>query len=100
MVSVANHHIYIKMIVDGIVTPPFSAITLPPLNTRAGEGNKEKIIALSRSKYAVPRDVVENNILQWQAKMAELSSKPGKLECQRVVRKLMRWGIAGTLLLR
>ncbi len=30
LVSLPNHHIYLKLMVDGVVSRPFSATTIPP----------------------------------------------------------------------
>jgi hypothetical protein len=32
--NLPNHHIYLKLMVDGIPSKPFSAVTLPPLSVQ------------------------------------------------------------------
>ncbi len=41
---------------------PFSAVTLPPFYNFKPQGNKGKIIAASRSKYAGKRREIEREI--------------------------------------
>lgn len=77
IVNLPNHHIYLKLMVDGLTCRPFSATTLPPLALSKNEGNKEEIIKSSRQKYGRPRVKVEEEIIRWS------SSLPGKEQYQR-----------------
>ncbi|MFY9484103.1 MAG: TraM recognition domain-containing protein [Patescibacteria group bacterium] len=63
LVNLDNHHVYVKMAIDGVTSNPFSAITLPP--QREGAGLKEKIIAFSHERYGRPRELVEQKIREW-----------------------------------
>lgn len=72
MVNLGNYQVYVKMAVDGVTRPAFSAITLPPIATEK-TGNREKAIDASRQKYAVDREEVEKKINQWAE---EASSQP------------------------
>jgi hypothetical protein len=61
LIDLANYHIYLKLLIDGVTCEPFSAITLPLV-----EGNrsyKSGIIELSRKRYARPRNEVEREII-------------------------------------
>jgi hypothetical protein len=60
LVNLDNHHIYVKMAIDGVTRPAFSASTLPP--QQEASGNLEKIIEASRERYAEPREVVEERV--------------------------------------
>ncbi|MCL5010612.1 MAG: type IV secretion system DNA-binding domain-containing protein [Patescibacteria group bacterium] len=64
LVNLANHEIYLKLIIDGIASKPFSAQTLPPFEKPA-ENCKQEIIHWSREHYAMPRETVEAKISQW-----------------------------------
>lgn len=55
--------IYLKLMVDGVSTEPFSATTLPPIAQRTGTA--EKVIAVSRERYAVRRQEIEDKVLKW-----------------------------------
>jgi len=61
LVNLSNHHIYLKLMIDGATSQAFSAITLPPLSRKSSY--KEAIIKLSREKYSKPRKQVENEVL-------------------------------------
>jgi len=63
LVNLDSYNIYLKLMIDGITSDPFSAITLPPLSMN--ENNKEKIIRVSRERYAEPRKIVEEKIARW-----------------------------------
>ena len=55
--------IYLKLMVDGVTTEPFSALTLPPIAQRTGSA--EKVINVSRERYATPKSVIEDKVLKW-----------------------------------
>lgn len=57
LVSLPNHHIYLKLMIDGKSSKPFSAITLSPALSE-GVG-RSAVIAASRKKYGRPRAHVE-----------------------------------------
>jgi len=61
LVNLANYHIYLKLLIDGVASRAFSANTLgPPERKRS---YKDKIIEASRKRYARPRKEVEREIL-------------------------------------
>jgi hypothetical protein len=57
LVNLPNHHIYVKLLIDGAPSQPFSAFTLPP--RLKDTSNKMEIIEYSRRQYARPRREVE-----------------------------------------
>ncbi len=63
LVSLPNYHIYLKLMVDGVTSAPFSATTLPPVSVRTN--NRDKVIRVSRERYAKNRAAVEEKILRW-----------------------------------
>ncbi len=65
LVNLPAFCIYLKLMIDGISSDPFSAATLPPLFEDMLTDNKEKIIKVSRERYATPRDIVEDKINRW-----------------------------------
>ncbi len=70
LVNLDNYCIYLKMMIDGVSCRPFSAKTLPPMDE--GETNqREKIIKVSRERYANPRKEVEDRIAKWSGVMSE-----------------------------
>lgn len=63
LVGLPKYHIYLKLMIDGITSDPFSAVTLPPVATK--NKNREKIIKVSRERYSKTRQQVEEKILRW-----------------------------------
>ena len=69
LISMERFHIYIKLMIDGMTSMPFSARILVPWE----EGSeivpksnlKEKILSRSREKYGVPVDKVKQEINTW-----------------------------------
>lgn len=50
LVNLPNHHIYLKLMIDGISSRPFSAVTLPTINIK--RSYKNEVIQESRKRYA------------------------------------------------
>jgi CxxC-x17-CxxC domain-containing protein len=65
LVNLPNFHIYLKLMIDGITSRPFSALTLPPLKVDPTSGVKDAIIASSRKLYTRSRQEVEDEISKW-----------------------------------
>jgi hypothetical protein len=61
LVNLPNYHIYLKLMIDGVTSQPFSATTLPFRNNAVS--NSGEIINESRKRYAKPRQIVEQDIL-------------------------------------
>lgn len=53
-----KHHIYLKLAINGKISKPFSAITLPPFYNFKPQGNGEKVIMASRLRYAGRREEI------------------------------------------
>ena len=65
LVNLPNYHVYLKLMIDGVTSRPFSASTLPPIKVDLTDNVKEKIIESSRKLYTKPREEVENEIMRW-----------------------------------
>ncbi|MBI4050079.1 MAG: type IV secretion system DNA-binding domain-containing protein [Candidatus Doudnabacteria bacterium] len=63
MVNLSKYHIYLKLMINGTASQPFSAVTLPPLAEKTG--NVEKVIRVSRERYANPKEEIEEKITRW-----------------------------------
>jgi len=63
LVNLGKYDVYLKLMIDGIASTPFSATTLPPLPKE--QTNIEKIIKVSRERYATQREVIEDKIARW-----------------------------------
>jgi hypothetical protein len=64
LINLPNFHIYLKLMIDGVTSQPFSASTLPP--AERNKSYKNKIIDFSRKQFTKPRSTVER----------EMSSRP------------------------
>lgn len=62
-----NYHLYLKLMIDGKRSLPFSAETLPPLALNGDEAQKDVIIQVSRERFASKREEIENKIEKWIA---------------------------------
>lgn len=63
IINLPKYNVYLKLLIDGVTSQPFSAITLPPISQRTN--SSERVIRVSRERYANPRDVIEEKILKW-----------------------------------
>jgi hypothetical protein len=63
IVNLANYHIYLKLLIGGSASQPFSANTLPPIGEPTG--SMEKVISVSRERYAIKKEVIEEKIERW-----------------------------------
>ena len=68
-VNLPNYNIYLKLMVNGVTSRPFSATTLPPFKLSTSEDIEQKIIEYSRKHYARQRWVVEEEINKWTGVM-------------------------------
>jgi hypothetical protein len=71
IVNLGRFQLYLKLMIDGVTSQPFSATTLPPIE-KPLVNFKEDIIKFSRATYARPRVSVEEGIKKWH--------ESGKLE--------------------
>jgi len=69
IISLERFNIYIKLMIDGMTSLPFSARILLPWESGSSiinnTPNKEKVIARSREKYGTDRIYVEEKINKW-----------------------------------
>ena len=65
LVDLPNYTIYLKLMVNGVASRPFSAGTLPPLAITAEMAPVSDIIDTSRKQYARASSEVEANIKKW-----------------------------------
>ncbi len=77
LVNLDNYQIYLKMAIDGVTVPAFSASTLIP-PTEVYE-NSLKVIESSRKQFSKPRNEVEDYIAEWSSPI-DLNSetRPGE----------------------
>jgi len=68
IVNLGFAQVYLKLMIDGISSPPFSATTLPPIKEPA-VSFKDRVVEMSRRQFARPRAEVEANIQKWHEPM-------------------------------
>ena len=73
IVNLPKYEFYIKLMIDGVASDPFSGRGLPPLGDALITNNVEKVIKVSRERYAKEREVVEDKINRWHEKISENS---------------------------
>lgn len=61
LVNLPNHHIYLKLMIDGHTSQPFSAVTLPPFQRK--ESFRKKIIEASRKSFSKEKLTRKNEIV-------------------------------------
>ncbi len=64
IVNLPKYNVYLKLMIDGVAGNAFSARTLPPVSFTE-ETNREKIIKVSRERYGVSKEKVEEGIINW-----------------------------------
>ena len=63
MVNLTKYHIYLKLMINGVSSHPFSGVTLQPLAQKTG--NEDKVIKVSRERYGNKREEIEERITKW-----------------------------------
>jgi CxxC-x17-CxxC domain-containing protein len=90
LVNLPNYHVYLKLMIDGITSRPFSATTLPPIKIDAEANVKEKIIESSRRLYTRSREEVEDEINNWSGMLqaTDGSISKFKVECSNCKKEI------------
>jgi len=78
IIGLPKYQAYLRLMIDGLTSRPFSVATLPPPEFEQDEGRVEKIRSLSRERYALGRDVVEKKIGKWAASAKNAKDKQKK----------------------
>lgn len=63
IVALDKRQVYMTLMIDGVGSAPFSAVTIPPIESPS-VSHREAVIAASRAQFAVPRAGVENAIVE------------------------------------
>ncbi|MFA7653658.1 MAG: type IV secretion system DNA-binding domain-containing protein [Candidatus Magasanikbacteria bacterium] len=64
IVNLAKYQIFLKLMIDGIASQPFSAMTLPPIFSQSLQ-TTDKVVKVSRERYAISREKIEDKIARW-----------------------------------
>jgi hypothetical protein len=63
IINLGKAQIYLKLMIDGITSSPFSAVTLPPIGARTNSASK--VIEQSRERYARSKAKIEEHVSTW-----------------------------------
>src|SRR3989338_2453182 len=77
IVNLPNYKIYLKLMIDGVTSRPFSAKTLSPLVKSGDKKIEEEVIKSSRALYCRPKEVVEREINDWSGMSLGNDSETG-----------------------
>lgn len=69
LVNLSKFNVFLKLMIDGVASQPFSANTLPPIGSPTG--NAEKVIRVSRERYAKQKEEIEDKITRWSGMEAD-----------------------------
>ncbi len=90
LVNLGFIQIYLKLMIDGVSSPPFSATTLPPI-PKPEKDSRDDIIHSSRELFSRPRSIVESEIREWHqngSKNGEEKRKPTKDDVKKEKREI------------
>jgi len=77
IVNLGFAQIYLTLMIDGIGSRPFSAVTLPPIETPQ-KSCLDMVVARSRGRFGSERQAVENTINTWMRHSYTLTSTTEK----------------------
>jgi hypothetical protein len=98
ILSLPKYHAYMRLMVHGIPSKPFSVSTLPPPVFEQDDGRMQTIRRLSRERYAESVKTVEEKIAKWiasgrtakqSAKVAEKAKEKEEEELKKAKKKGM-----------
>jgi CxxC-x17-CxxC domain-containing protein len=69
IVNIPKYEFYLKLMIDGLASEPFSAKGLPPLPEEKQTDNLDTVLRVSRERYAQKREEVEEKIERWHANL-------------------------------
>ena len=82
LVNLGFAQIYLSLMIDGIGSRPFSAVTIPPIEPPK-RSFKAEVIAASRERYGSPRAGIEGTIVAELATIADAGVEERKVRASR-----------------
>lgn len=89
IVNLGIYQIYLKLMIDGVGSSPFSATTLPPIKV-PDLSFKEEIFEASRKNFAGSRDGIEKEIKEWHEESKDEKSTVKTSERKPITRTAPR----------
>lgn len=87
LVNLGFAQIYLKLMIDGVSSQPFSATTMPPIK-EPEISFKQEVIDTSREQFAMKREVVEQEVMNWHKDNGQPVKKEEKKEEKKFEPKL------------
>jgi len=75
LINLPKYNIYLKLMIDGVAGDAFSAVSLPPVDLSDTEGDEQKVINVSRERYAGNKEEIEEKISRWSGFLNEEATK-------------------------
>ncbi|MBP9701594.1 MAG: type IV secretion system DNA-binding domain-containing protein [Candidatus Pacebacteria bacterium] len=82
LVNLGFAQIYLKLMIDGVSSQPFSATTLPPI-PNPEKTHRAEVIEMSRKQFSSPKSIVETSIVDWHSPVKKPTPQP-KAEAPKV----------------
>jgi CxxC-x17-CxxC domain-containing protein len=70
LVNLDKYNAYIKLMIQGATSAPFSMETIAPVAETYG--SREKVLRVSRERYGSPRADIEDKIARWSSPMSDI----------------------------
>ncbi|MEI6191335.1 MAG: hypothetical protein WCP24_03165, partial [bacterium] len=87
LVNLGFTQIYLKLMIDGVSSSPFSASTMPPIK-EPDKSFKSEVVDMSRLQFAMKRASVEQDVLDWHKDKGQVVKKePIKIPSETVLVK-------------
>jgi CxxC-x17-CxxC domain-containing protein len=80
IVNLPNFKVYLKLMIDGVSSRPFSAKTLPAMVKSGNKEVEEEVIKSSRALYCKSKEVVEREINNWSGMSLGNETDAGSIE--------------------
>jgi hypothetical protein len=76
IVNLAKYNIFLKLMINGVASLPFSAMTMPPIGSPTG--SRDRVVKVSRERYSKNKSEIEDKIIRWSG--METDSEEGDSE--------------------
>ncbi|MDD4476865.1 MAG: type IV secretion system DNA-binding domain-containing protein [Patescibacteria group bacterium] len=73
LINLAKFQVCLKLMIDGLASRPFNAITLSPVGYTTDSA--EKVVQVTRERYSVSRDKIEDKIMRWSGMGADMGDE-------------------------
>ena len=90
LVNLGFAQIYLKLMIDGVSSMPFSATTMPPIKEPL-KSFRDEVVEMSRKQFAMKRGEVEQDVLDWHKEKGvpakKIETKPVEKIPEKIIEK-------------